>query len=105
MANAYYTTSPILGVDLGGVDTSASPKFGPLTVVDIYAVSLSNGGFRRAIYVKAGQIVSASTSTNVQFSGTDGTVSVSAGGMIALNEVNAALGDWFWCRTSSNAVA
>jgi hypothetical protein len=105
MANSYYTTSGILGVKLGGVDTSSSPQFGPLTVVDIYAVSLSNGGFKRAIYVKAGQIVSASTSTTVAFAGTDGTVSISAGGMIALNQVNAAAGDWFWCRTSANAVS
>lgn len=104
MANAYYTTSPILGVKLSGVDTSASPQFAPLTVVDIYAVSLSAGGFKRAIYVKAGQIISASTSTTIAFGGTDGTVSVSAGGMIALNGTNCAAGDWFWARTSANGV-
>ena len=105
MANAYYTTSGLIGVNLSGVDTSASPKFGPLTVVDIYATSLSAGGFRKAVYVKTIGILSASVSTAVQFAGTDGSVSTTAaGGMIALNTVNAAAGDWIWCRTSANGV-
>lgn len=105
MANAYYTTSGLVGVNLSGVDTSASPKFGPLTVVDIYAASLSAGGFKRAIYVKTISGLSASVSTAIQFAGTDGSVSTTAaGGMIALNTVNAAAGDWIWCRTSANSV-
>jgi hypothetical protein len=105
MATSYYTTSGILGVRLGGVDSSASPQFAPLTAVDVYAANTSAGGIRKALYVKVANIVSASTSTVLALGGIAGTVSLSAGGLIALNETNAAAGDWIWARTSASGIA
>ena len=95
-----FTTDGVIGVDVLKVDASASPQFAPLTRVRILASSTGQSAYARdAIYVKCGQIVT--VSSNLAWGGTDGTVSVSAGGLVGLNAVTAAQGDWIWVRTSA----
>lgn len=98
MPNPVYSGS-LVGVAFGKVDTSASPAFAPYTVVEVQGISTAVGAIRRAMYVKAGQVVT--VSSNIALGGTDGTVSVSAGGWISMNSVTTAAGDWIWVRTSA----
>ena len=97
-----FTQGNLVGVNLTAVDTSAEPQFGALTRVQIYDASTTSGS-RDAIYVKAGQQVTVSSA--LALGGVDGTVSVSAGGLVSLNAVTAAAGDWIWARTSTTGIA
>lgn len=96
-----FTTDALIGVNLIGVDTSADPKFAPLTRVKVYDSSTTSG-VREAIYVKAGSILTVSASLAVN---ADGTVSASAGGLIGMNAVTTVAGDWIWARTSAPNIA
>lgn len=97
-----FSQGPLIGINLIGVDSSAEPQFGALTRVRIYDASTTNGS-RDAIYVKCGQQVTVSSA--LALGGVDGTVSVSAGGLVSLNAVTAAAGSWIWARTSTTGLA
>jgi hypothetical protein len=98
---APFTSDALIGVNLTGVDSSASPQFGPLTRVKVYDTTIT-GGVREAIYVKTDQVVTVSSNL-ILLAGA--LVSVTAGGLVGMNATTTVKGDWIWARTSSPGIA